>query len=48
MFSGAYLQINNMHSNVVKLNSVQANMFSDRITAHGVVSKWRRFLRLNS
>lgn len=45
---GVYLRTNNTHSKVVKLNSVQADMFSDRITAHGIVSKWRKFLKLHS
>lgn len=41
--SGASLRRDNVRSNVVKLNSVQADVSSDRITARGVVSKRREF-----
>lgn len=46
--SGAQLRTNNMHSNTVKLNVSAWAEFNDRITAHGVVSKWREFLTLDS
>lgn len=46
--SGAHLRTSNMHSNTVKLNVSAWAEFSDRITAHGIVSKWREFLRLDS